>query len=287
MLNQNTLDKVSKYRNRIWELDFIRGVCIILMVMDHLFYSVSNIFNASWLASGNEWAQNAVHFMRDYFQSDLRYTVRPYVLWAFFLICGISSSFSRSNIKRGIQLVVVAYILTLGTYILESNFDFSRVIIRFGVLHMLAISILVWCIIDLICKDDYRTAACCLGFGIIILLLDSNIGFFVDTYAIDNNNFAFIHRVFLASSQGSYSADYFPLIPHMGKFMIGAAIGPVIYKKRKTIFPLLDKFSWYRPINFLGRNTLIIFIFHQPVIGLLLAIISAWFITNGDFVIFG
>lgn len=286
MLSHDAIDRKSKIDNRIWELDFIRGVCIILMVMDHLFYSLSYIFSEAWLASGNDWAIKTIQFAQRYFTSDLRASIRPLVLWAFFLICGISSSFSRSNIKRGIQLVVVALVITLGTQLIEQHLNFSNIVIRFGVIHMLAVSILVWSMIDLILRDRYKTAVACFGLGIALIILNINFDYFFKDIVVDNNNYAFIHTSLLTSRQGVYSADYFPLLPHMAKFMIGAALGPILYKNKKTLMPFLDYFRWYRPINFLGRNTLIIFILHQPIITSLIALISAWLITNGDYIIF-
>ena len=40
--------KLSKGKNRIWELDFIRGICVLLMIWDHFMFNISEIFGEAW-----------------------------------------------------------------------------------------------------------------------------------------------------------------------------------------------------------------------------------------------
>ena len=35
-------------RSRIWELDFLRGVCVLLMVFDHTMYDIALQFGNTW-----------------------------------------------------------------------------------------------------------------------------------------------------------------------------------------------------------------------------------------------
>jgi uncharacterized membrane protein len=57
--------------------------------------------------------------------------------------------------------------------------------------------------------------------------------------------------------------DYFPLIPWLGVFLVGAALGKSVYASRRSLLP------WRMPrtfVNFAGRHSLLIYIAHQPVI---------------------
>ena len=36
------------------------------------------------------------------------------------------------------------------------------------------------------------------------------------------------------------SADYFPLVFHLGFFLVGAALGKTLYKNKTTLFPKVD-----------------------------------------------
>jgi hypothetical protein len=60
------------------------------------------------------------------------------------------------------------------------------------------------------------------------------------------------------------SSDYYPLIPWLGVFLYGAAIGKFCYMdKRQSIFKFTFKDNI---ISKLGRHTLIIYLVHQPAI---------------------
>lgn len=282
-----TIIEKNKKSRRIWELDFLRGVCILLMVMDHTFFDVAYLFNKAWMDTGNQAVIDFVNFTVHYWNMPLRTVTREIVIWTLFMICGISNSFSRSNLKRGIQLMAFAMIITLVTVYLDNNMEaFQGIAIRFGVLHMLASCILIWVIIDTIFRDTYKTAAACFSVAIIILCLYPNMDHLTAGLNITTNNWGFIHENFAESLYDYSAGDYFPLIPNLGIFMIGAAIGPVIYRNRKSLLSFLDKFNWYRPVNFFGRNTLIIVVLHQPIIAAVLSIISFVFITKGDFILF-
>jgi uncharacterized membrane protein len=71
-------------------------------------------------------------------------------------------------------------------------------------------------------------------------------------------------------SPGFSSFDYFPLIPWLGIFLLGAALGKSVYAPRRSLLP------WSLPQTFFnaaGRHSLIIYIAHQPVIlGILYAL---------------
>ena len=67
--------------------------------------------------------------------------------------------------------------------------------------------------------------------------------------------------------EGFYSADFFPLLPNVGWFLLGAVLGRVLYKEKKTLFPKVPAEAF--PIRFLswcGRQSLFIYLLHQPVL---------------------
>ena len=67
--------------------------------------------------------------------------------------------------------------------------------------------------------------------------------------------------------------------------LIGAAIAPVLYPKRRSLLPWLGEYNWYAPFSFWGRHALWVYVLHQVVLAVIFAIISALFVTPGDFVI--
>ena len=59
------------------------------------------------------------------------------------------------------------------------------------------------------------------------------------------------------------SFDYFPLLPWLGVFLAGAALGKSAYAAKRS---LIGKAWPVTFVNIAGRHSLLIYIVHQPVI---------------------
>ncbi len=66
---------------------------------------------------------------------------------------------------------------------------------------------------------------------------------------------------------GFASSDYFPLLPNFGYFLLGAALGRKIYAEKKSLIPggKAPFLSWC------GRNSLMIYLLHQPILAAIVA----------------
>ena len=65
---------------------------------------------------------------------------------------------------------------------------------------------------------------------------------------------------FLAKHKGADYAkfcggDYLPFLPDFGWFLIGAFLGRIIYKERKSIFPSVNP-KYVSPVTFCGRHSI-------------------------------
>ena len=49
-MKSRSAEALKPRRNRIWELDFLRGVCVLLMIFDHFMFDVGDIFGSEWAA---------------------------------------------------------------------------------------------------------------------------------------------------------------------------------------------------------------------------------------------
>jgi uncharacterized membrane protein len=179
----------------------------------------------------------------------------------------LSCSFSHSNLKRGLRLAGIAVLLTLFTFGLDLVFDQTdRYTIRFGILHMLSASILLYCLLAKL-KPAILTGIAIVAIGI---------GFYFSNQPLVT---AFAPAaIFVRSTADFYSADYFTLFPWFGYFLLGTILGPILYKKRSSHFPGAAGKGWHRPILFAGRTSLIIYVVHQPVVYGLLALIGLLFV---------
>lgn len=262
-------------KDRIWEIDFIRGICVLLMLWDHFMFDIAGIFGDAWAVVSPE-ATNFLEFAENYFDGDLRNTFHPIIYCLFFLLCGISCNLSRNNLKRGVVALFFAFTVTIVTSLFEMA-------IIFGVLHMLAFSILIYYIISKVCLDNKRLISMvCLIAGVVIILIPQ-------IYSENppdnlNPNLTFIAEYF---GEDGYSVfDYFPILPNLGYVLLGASVGGLVYSEKKSVLPFLDKFGWHKPITFIGSKALIFYILHQPIFITILSIISYLFITPGNFVFF-
>lgn len=232
-------------RERIWEIDFLRGVSIVLVIGFHLLFDLgefvgirrflgwsTNISSVSW--------QIAQHFFAG----------------LFVLLSGTSSTLTRSNVRRGLRLLAVSFLVTAATYI----FDPTSFII-FGILQCLAVSMLIYG--ALFEKAGAATTAIC---GAVIFVLAAVLPVLKKALALRSE-----WLMPLGLPSPSYATfDYFPLIPWLGVFLIGAALGKSVYASKKSLLPWRMPAN---PVNFAGRHSLIIYILHQPLImGILYAL---------------
>jgi uncharacterized membrane protein len=250
------------------------------MVFDHTILSIYFIFSDKWLIAGKEILIKLSEFSDLYTDTSWanpRNFIHPLVLWLFFSISGISSTLSRNNFKRGLQVLFAAMVLTVGSYI----FDKEDFLIRFGVLHMLSFCILFWAVMQKIFPDKIAQAGVALVLAVVVLQLN-RIFNNMDYIATQNTILSFLHEKFTVID-GSFSpGDYFPIIPHLGMFLTGAFIGPLLYSRKKTVLPVLEG-KWSKPVEFCGRHTLSIMVLHLVIVNGLLALIS--FLIIGDFII--
>ena len=250
---------------------------MLLMIFDHTMYDIADIFGPTWAAK----AQNQEFFTalldsaRQYYfgstqstfwgvlsqGSPIRAFVEPLVVVIFAVVCGISCSFSRNNLKRGIELGIFAGLITLVTWLLG-----EEMMITFGVFQMFTIAILLWCLIDFVCKHDkIKTAMVCGVVGVIMLCINQVlVGIWLENnQAFTDNSNGFFLGYFMLGVNSIPSADYQPIFPYVAWMLIGAAFGPMIYKNKKSLLPHLGKYDWYEPVNFWGKHAMVVYIVHQ------------------------
>ena len=245
---------------RFWEIDFLRGIAIFLMIVYHL------VFDLNYY---------------DLYRTNLNSL--PVLLFlypistSFLLLVGISLTLSNSRarstlstqqiqgkfLKRGGGVFGLGLLITVVTWIYPHDGY-----IVFGVLHCIGLSIIL--AYPLI---RFRTPALVLGILCII------IGVFLQTtVAVD-----FPWLLWLGFTPSHFSTlDYFPLLPWFGVVLIGVFLGNSLYQNNKRKFSLKDhsQFIVSRGVCFLGRHSLIIYLLHQLIIVGLLYFIHL--VVNGS-----
>jgi len=288
-------------RRRIWELDFLRGVFILLMIMDHTFFDIGYpyMFGDAWAYSGNAFAAKMVAFCQFYWENPAREWVHDVVLWGFFVLCGMSVAFSRNNYLHTAKIAVCAVILTMGTSLAENWGMGEGIVVRWGVLHMLAAaSLLVAVVYGAVRRNRAAQIATFFALGLAFYLVGI---FYLDRHSWPARPaWLCIISPKMGSSYLFTPGDSFPMmgyiealrgyspylaVPFVSRVLWGAALVPLLYPTKRTLLPRLDR-AWHRPVCLVGRHTLEIVILHQVAIPVVLALASGWFITPGNYVIF-
>ena len=237
---------------RYKEIDILKGLAVILMIIYHLFY-----------------------FPNMYGFKEIEYNTIPLkciarIAQVIFITCvGINLVFSfynskekneskkkyyQKNIYRVIKLCFYALFMTFFTF-----FVFGDSFVRFGILHLIALSSLL--LFPFI--DNLNIIRMILSLIIILyILIKSNPKLF--TTLIPSN---------IAPIFGFYftypSIDHFPLIPWLSLICFGILIGHKIYKNRITISDDLKKTKTSKFLQKTGEYSLEIYMIHWLVIYLI------------------
>lgn len=222
---------------RIWELDALRGLCVIGMVIVHLIYDASELFD-----------------LISFDLPSLFDVVQDWGGVTFLLISGICATLGSRSVRRGFLVFGCGMAVTAVTaagYLL--GFYGRGMIIWFGVLHCLGICMILW-------SEFRRFPPLILAvFGVMLCLL----GWKVQNITLE---FPWLTPLGL-TTRWFASSDYYPILPYFGFFLMGAVLGKTLYRNKKSLLSNVNTHSF--PISFLllcGKHSLPIYLLHQPVL---------------------
>lgn len=232
-------------KQRIWELDAFRGLCVLGMVAVHLVYDVVELYGLV------DWKYPAVFSF-----------VKNWGGVLFLLISGICVTLGAHSTRRGITVFCCGLFctaVTAGMYLL--NLADKGILIYFGVLHCLGVCMLLWYFF----RKLPTVALGVLWAGLVAA------GLWLQTIRVD-----FPWLIPLGFLPVEFvSSDYFPLLPNLGFFLLGAVLGKTVYAAKKSLLPGVNPENG--GIRFLcacGRQSLWIYLLHQPVLAGVVGLIS-------------
>ena len=225
-------------KKRIWELDALRGLCILGMVVVHLVYDLVDLYGLV------QWEYPPLFTF-----------VQQWGGVLFLLISGICVTLGSRCIRRGLLVFgcgMVVSAVTWGMYYF--GFSEKSIIIYFGVLHCLGLCMLLWPIFR---KLPHWALAV---IGLVLVTL----GFYLQT--LEPVSTQWLMPLGLPW-KGFASSDYFPIFPYLGFFLLGSALGKSVYRNKESLLP---KVNAHNPIIrfFLlcGKHSLGIYLLHQPLL---------------------
>lgn len=220
---------------RIWEIDFLRALAIILMIVFHL------VFDLSYFAG-----------LEINYRSGFWYWEGKSAALLFIFLAGISSGFSRNTVKRGLKVLGFGLVITLVTFVV-----FREQYVRYGILHLLGTGMIVFPLLK-------RLPAVWLVLGAVVIAIA----------ALPMREILVETSIFLPLGlmyEGFSTVDYYPLVPYFAVFILGIVAYKKFYYQRESLFPFYNNESRVgKYITMLSKNSLAIYLLHQPI---LLAII--------------
>lgn len=222
---------------RIWELDAARGLCILGMLVVHLLYDLNGILPLSEL-----FANPVFSWVMEWGGS------------LFFLLSGICATLGSRPVRRGLTVLGCAALVSAATWVMYAlRLAPKGIIIYFGVLHCLGVCMLLWPILGRLPRPALWAAGILTAVtGLMLPSQGMDTGLWLIPLGIKPLDFA--------------SSDYFPLLPFLGFFLLGAGLGRWIYARKESRFPGVDvRNPAIRFLTATGRWSLPIYILHQPV----------------------
>lgn len=227
---------MANFKSRIWELDALRGVCILCVIVVHFLFDLSFFGGLSLTLPA--WYV----FLQEYGGA------------IFVVLSGVCVTLGSKSIRRGLIVFACGMLITAVTYgMYRLGMSGADVVVKFGVLHLLGVCMLVYPAF----KKLPPAALALLGLAIAIT------GYAIRGVVVPQ------HWLFPLglTYEGFTSSDYFPLFPQLGYFLIGAAIGKTAYREKKTLLPgSFQKTPVARFFCWCGRQSLFIYLLHQPIV---------------------
>lgn len=233
-------------KQRIWELDAFRGLCVLGMVAVHFVYDLVELYALV------PWDYSPVfHLVKD---------------WGgilFILLSGICATLGSRSVRRGLQVFACGMLctaVTAGMYLLD--FADVSIVIYFGVLHCLGVCMLLWPLFKKWPAWALALTGAVLAAAGIVLERTVQV------------SFPWLVPLGILYP-GFVSSDYFPLIANLGFFLLGAFLGRTVYGKNASLFPKVRQENpLVRFFTGCGRWSLPIYLLHQPVLALLFTLVA-------------
>lgn len=230
---------------RVPGVDTLRGIAIVAMVAYHFAFDLAHLRVADW------------NFYRDPFWLH----ARTVILSSFLLLAGVSlvladraGASTREFAKHVARIAACALLVTLATLIV-----FPRSFIWFGVLHAIAVSLVL-------ARPLVRRPALALAIGAVVIVTGNVFAApAFDTPALGWIGFATVRPP---------TEDYVPLFPWMGVVLVGIAAGHAL--AASGFAPVRALARAPRLLQVLGRHSLAVYMLHQPLLmGLAWALAAA------------
>lgn len=301
--------KVEKNeRKRIWEIDFVRGVIILGMLVDHFIGDFWMVTNAFGISNANPFFSNMFTVAIAYWDSPIRVAFRLVGVMLLLVLSGISASFSRNSLKHSILILIVGGLMSavFGVCaVIMNSFTFNVIM---GAVTCIGLCLFIYSLTKLIfqianIKKYFKWFSLVMAIGILVMW-----GFvsylnpdrlhpktFDSFWYIYNNYVGCIKNIYTPDELkrnlwkvllglNYFGSDWLPLFPYLGYMFLGGFIGETVYAKKESLLHFVKskneistnhKVNHYTSgITFFGKHSIWFYLGHQPVYIVIILIIA-------------
>ncbi|MGD9571267.1 MAG: heparan-alpha-glucosaminide N-acetyltransferase [Thermoleophilia bacterium] len=234
---------------RLWEVDAVRTLAILMMVAYHVAYDVDLLAPSVDIDPfGGGWR-----------------VLQVMCGSTFLFVVGVSLAISNSrgsargligaalyrrHLRRALEVAAAAALVSVATFIALGD-DW----VRFGVLHCIAAAMLIGPLLIPLGRWNALLAGVVLVAGLWVRELDP-VGGVPGLLVLG------------VPQPGGEGVDWYPVLPWFAPFLLGLAAGLALYPggRRGAWGRRLPTPSWARPAGLPGRHALPIYLIHQPVL---------------------
>ncbi len=215
------------------EIDFARGIAVVLMLVFHTFF-------------------DAYYFGKIDLSGAFWYYFPRFIGGMFIFISGVTLSVVKPDPRRVLTKVLRLSVLALGITAVTYIFVPDEYVV-FGILHFFALATLLGL---LFLNSKVQLPAGIAAFAI---------GVYMQRIRVDGSLLVWLGLI----PKNFATLDYYPLLPWFGIFLLGMYVGNYVESHLKSRQPM-NSHLWPKPIVVLGKNSLKIYIAQHPVIILML-----------------
>lgn len=233
--------------NRYLALDRLRGIALLNMIAYHSVWDIVYLFHMDW-----QW-----------YHSIGAYIWQQCICWTFIFISGFCYSFGSKKGKRGVQVFLLGFLVSVCTWIVMPDNCVS-----FGILTLIGSCMLLMIPMERLLEKINPIKGTVFSLMLFVLTRNVNQGYLgFETWNIiklpDSWYRNLITTYFGFPKSGFSSTDYFSLFPWIFLFITGYFLNNLFRK-----YALLKYLEPHRSsmLEWLGQHSLQIYIFHQPII---------------------
>lgn len=236
------------HQSRIREVDAMRGTAILLMLAYHFSFDLKYLGIAAIDLDGVGWV-----------------LLQRLIAVMFLTLVGISLTLNESGntegyaryAKRAIMLGAFSLAITAATWLYD-----RAAFIEFGIIHMIAVS-------TLLAPLFFRLGKWNLLAGLLVI----SAGFY-NLQIIADGPLAWLG----IAQPARYSLDLYSMIPWFGVVLVGLYCGYRFFPGGTPgrEFGSISKWLGNGPLSFLGKNSLAVYLLHQPAFIAMLSLLRAF-----------